>query len=165
LGLVTLLACAKWEQPFQPRGEFWQKTAIARTPLPDSAYRVQWKGHTVPREMHANAEIIARVSFANRGDEVWPDVLSGDPVNRAGGYAVRLTCQWVDPKDPTRKPGRRIELPRPVRPGETIALLVDLRAPPEPGEYQLDFELMQEGVAWFDARGGQRLLIPVSVRK
>lgn len=163
--MLTLAACEEWKRPFQPKGNNWQKLPVARTPLPDSAYRVRWDGHTVPREMQPSAEIVARVSFTNLGNEVWPDALSGDPVKRDGGYAVRLTCQWVDPSDPSRKAGRRIELPRPVRPGETMTLLVNVKAPPQPGQHRLVFELVQELVAWFDAKGGEKLVIPVSVKQ
>jgi hypothetical protein len=166
LSLLALTACDDWARPFRPQGEHWQKVPVARTPMPPTAYRVEWDGSAIPREMQADTESIVRLSFTNRGDEVWPDPLAGDPDKRDGSYAVRLGCQWLGAaNDPSRKPDRRIELPRPVRPGETMTLLVNVKAPSQPGEYQLEFELVQELVVWFDAQGGDKLLVPVVVKK
>lgn len=162
---LSLTGCDEWRQPLRPRGDHWEKAAAARTALPGPAYRLRWDAHTVPRELRANEEVIVRVSFTNLGSEVWPDALAGDPEKRDGGYAVRLAFQWLDPGDPSRRPARRLDLPRPVRPGETLSLLVDVKAPPEPGDHQLSFELLQELVAWFDEHGAPKLVVPVSVKK
>lgn len=165
---LTLCACDDWKrelkEPFQPKDENWQKVVVQHAPLPESAFRVRWDGHTVPPVMHPNEEIVARVSFTNLGDAVWPDAAAGDPVKHDGGYAVRLSCQWIDPNNPSARPTRRIELPHPVHPGETISLLVDVKAPATPGSHQLQFELLQELVEWFDTKGAQKLVIPVTVQ-
>jgi hypothetical protein len=36
-------------------------------------------------------------------------------------------------------------------------------APAAPGDYALQFDLVQENVAWFEDRGAHRFLVPVRV--
>jgi len=162
---LVITSCKDWRKPFEPKTKDYQKLAAARTPLPDGAYQVRWDGHNVPPEMQAGAPAVVRVTFTNTGAEVWPDPLSGDPEKHDGGYAVRLGQQWIDAStDPAQKPTSRTDLPRPVRPGETITLLINVTAPAQPGDYMLSFELVQELVAWFTTKGGAKLDVPVKVR-
>ena len=44
-------------------------------------------------------------------------------------------------------------LPGSVAPGQSITLSVPLRAPTRAGEYRLVWDMLHEGVNWFDARG------------
>jgi hypothetical protein len=57
----------------------------------------------------------------------------------------------------------RLDLPWPLRPGESATLPVDVDVPAAPGQYRLQIELVQEFVAWFEERGADRLLVPVTV--
>lgn len=170
IGLLTVLllptiACDRWKAPFHVANKEAGQRAAARTPLPDSGYRVRWETHTMPAEIPRGSVTDVRIAFTNLGDVVWPDVLAGDPTERGGGYAVRLAYDWttdsVPPSDMLR---RRADLPRPVHPGETMTLLVPLEAPDQPGEYRLTFGLVQELVAWFEAKGAPILVVPVTVR-
>ena len=162
---LIFTSCKDWRKPFEPKTKDYQKLAAARTPLPDGAWQVRWDGHNVPAEMQAGSRAVVRISFTNTGTEVWPDPLSGDPEKRDGGHAVRLGHQWIDAStSPTQKPTSRADLARPVRPGETITMLVNVTAPAQPGDYTLSFELVQELVMWFDAKGGAKLDVPVKVR-
>jgi hypothetical protein len=42
-------------------------------------------------------------------------------------------------------------------------MAVEVVAPPEPGEYRLQLDLLQELVAWFEDKGAPRLLVPIRV--
>ena len=139
--------------------------AAERAPLPASGYRVRWEPHTVPATMPRGSSADARIAFTNLGDVVWPDVLAGDPATHGGGYAVRLAYDWTAASaPPADMPGRRADLPHPVHPGETMTLLVPLDAPDQPGDYRMTFALVQELVAWFEAKGAATLVVPVTVR-
>jgi len=162
--LLSTIACDQWKAPFHVANGAAGPPA-ARTPLPDSGYRVRWEAHTVPAVMPRASSTDARIAFTNLGDVVWPDVLAGDPVKRDGGYAVRLAYDWTAASAASSPlPGRRVDLPRPVHPGETMTLLVPLEAPDQPGEYRLTFALVQELAAWFEAKGAPILVVPVTVR-
>ena len=47
-----------------------------------------------------------------------------------------------------------------LAPGAASTLLINIKAPAEPGDYELVFELVQERVAWFDAKGAEKLIVP-----
>ena len=162
--LLAASACGGSKEPAPGSGPHAAQVAAARTPLPTGAYRVRWDAHAVPAQLRAGDEADVRVTFTNLGDAVWPDDLSGDPERRDGAYAVRLAYQWAElSADLTLKPARRVDLPYPLRPNETLTLLVHVKAPDRPGSYQLVFELVQELVAWFDAKGAAPLVVPVTI--
>ena len=157
-------ACSRWTEPLRPGDTSWQRLAAARTPLADTAFRVRWDANTIPPVMPRGSETDVRISFTNLGDGVWPDTLSADPGTRAGAFAVRLAYDW-SPADAgtSPPPAHRADLPRPVRPGETMTLLVHVVAPPVPGNYRLELALLQELVAWFHVKGAPDLRVPVTV--
>jgi len=51
----------------------------------------------------------------------------------------------------------------PLAPGASTALAVQVTAPAQPGDYQLQLDLCQELVSWFEAKGAVQLLAPVKV--
>jgi hypothetical protein len=165
LVLLSTIACDRWRERFRLDNTHAHEPAPARTPLPDSGFRVRWEAHTVPPEMARGSSADARIAFTNVGEVVWPDRLAGDPGTHSGGYAVRLAYDWTAASaEATKTPRRRADLPHPVHPGETMTLLVPLDAPDQPGEYRLTFELVQELVAWFSAKGAATLVIPMTVK-
>ena len=163
--LLSTIACDQWKAPFRVTNAQSALRAEVRAPLPPSGYRVRWEPHAVPATMDRGSSADARIAFTNLGDVVWPDVIAGDPVTHGGGYAVRLAYEWTAASAPPQDTqARRVDLPHPVHPGETMTLLVPLEAPSQPGEYHVTFALVQELVAWFKAKGAPALVVPVSVR-
>lgn len=59
--------------------------------------------------------------------------------------------------------GPRSPLPRTVRPGEQIELRAILQAPSQPGEYVVEWDMLQEGVAWFSWKGATPARTSVTV--
>src|SRR5205807_7586880 len=51
-----------------------------------------------------------------------------------------------------------------VAPGEEIELALPVTAPSVPGRYQLELDMVQDGVGWFAQRGSPTLRVPVEVR-
>lgn len=163
--LLSTLACDRWKAPLRVTDGQALLLAQPGAPLPDSAYRVRWGPYTVPAVMARGSSADARIAFTNLGDAVWPDVLAGDPARRSGGHAVRVAYEWTAASTPPPDtPARRVELPHPVHPGETMTLLVPLDAPDRAGEYRVTFGLVQELVAWFGAKGAPVLVVPVTVK-
>jgi hypothetical protein len=56
----------------------------------------------------------------------------------------------------------RHDLPAPVEPGETLRLTIDVSLP-RPGDYQLAFDLVSEGVMWFENQGSRPIRVNVRV--
>ena len=54
-------------------------------------------------------------------------------------------------------------IPFDMEPGDTAGLTLTVTAPDTPGEYVLELGLVQEGMAWPEARAPGRLSAPVKV--
>jgi hypothetical protein len=57
----------------------------------------------------------------------------------------------------------RAPLPRDLGPGEELELSMVVNAPRDPGDYLLEVDLLQEGVAWFGDKGSPTVTLPVRV--
>jgi SAM-dependent methyltransferase len=57
----------------------------------------------------------------------------------------------------------RHDLPEAVHPGQSIVLTVDVPVAP-PGAYRMAFDLVAEGVAWFENLGSKSVAVDVTVR-
>ena len=119
-----------------------------------SGYRVAWGESSFPARVPRSAAVRARVSFRNAGTEIWPGSV------RCAAYFVPEGAPMAQGRDPAP----RLLLQRPVAPGQSVTLDRFLvTAPPQPGEYRLVFDLVNEMVAWFSDRGASRLVVPVRV--
>ena len=59
----------------------------------------------------------------------------------------------------------RSPLPREMRPGNTAAVKVTVKAPLEAGDYFLEFDLLLEGLSWFKDFGSEPLVLPFKVSR
>jgi hypothetical protein len=163
---MTVAGCGRREQPSSFDAHPLPIVAAARAkPLPASAMQVRWGTLEFPSTVAAGTVVVIEVKFTNAGDVVWPDKVTANPELKDGGYAVRLTHAWIRAEDTQdgRIGAERTDLPRPVRPGDSMALQVRTRTPVTPGEYRLTMELVQELVVWFADMGATRLTVPVHV--
>lgn len=168
LTTIILAACGRREEP--PASDAGTskdaRPASVPAPLPASAMQVRWSAPAIPDQLTAGVVLPTAVTFTNAGDTAWPDKLTADPKEKTGAYAVRL-CYSLVPVSKhvpgSQHIGDRVDLTKPVAPGESATLEVKIRVPEEPGNYVLTFELVQELVAWFGDRGGAVLSLPVKV--
>ncbi|MGH2538126.1 MAG: O-antigen ligase family protein [Candidatus Promineifilaceae bacterium] len=102
----------------------------------------------VPAEISAAAQAVvqAEVELANQGELTWRS--DGETPIRVGGVWLRQDGSQAELGE------ARWSLPRPVAPGDSIALSLPLQAPSRPGLYWLEWDLVQEGVTWFSAKNG-----------
>lgn len=129
--------------------------------LPDGAFRVEWTRVDLPVRARPGQLISAAVRVRNVGETTWPANGQGRPL------AVRLGHRWFRGADAvlaTDYGDVRTELRRPVRPGDAIDVSATLLAPRGPGDYVVQFDLLQEGVAWFADKGAARKYALVQVR-
>lgn len=134
-------------------------------PQPASFYRLEWQGVRGPTTGQPGETVQLLVSFRNAGSENWPDPETADPVSGRPAGAVRLGWRWWwgEQEELISDYSGRVDLPVPVRPGDSITLPVEVSLPEQPGAYSLQIDLVQELVAWFEKRGADRLLVPVTV--
>ena len=57
----------------------------------------------------------------------------------------------------------RAWLPETLEPGMQVAVPIDIVAPPQRGRYALKFDLVSEGIDWFEACGSPTVVEPLVV--
>jgi hypothetical protein len=73
-----------------------------------------------------------------------------------GRRLVRLGAQLCDrDRNVINRDFERAWLPATLPPGETMDVPMTITAPAEPGRYALKFDLVSEGIDWFEACGSQ----------
>jgi hypothetical protein len=113
--------------------------------------------------MKAGSSIGMRLVAKNTGDWPWPDPFTAHPPRPDGTYAVRLSYSWYRGGSALPATAARAELVKSVPAGETASFTIQVTAPPEPGKYELHFDLVQELVTFFSGRGAEKLVVPVTV--
>jgi hypothetical protein len=135
-------------------------------PLPPEAFRVEWSAPSLTPVLRAGETREIAVTFRNASPVVWPDPGStGGETAGSGAGAVRLAYRWwsSDAPIPVVDYAERTDLSRPLRPGESATLAVRVTVPRAPGEYELQFDLCQELVTWFEPKRAKSLIVPVRV--
>lgn len=127
--------------------------------LPDSGFAVEFLENDIPNTMTAGKTLSADVAIRNISKQTWPSRPNAKNRNQ-----VNLSYRWKDPKDRVLvADGLRTPLPQNLAPGESVRLKMKIEAPARPGRYLIEVTLVQEGVAWFDEKGGAALSLPVIV--
>jgi len=107
-------------------------------------------------EQRAGATSIARIELENAGTATWRSF---------GADGLQLSYHWLDLRgNAIVWDGPRVELPRPVAPGERVQLDVVVRAPRPPGDYVLRFDLVEEHRFWLSEVGVAPFDLDVAVR-
>jgi hypothetical protein len=164
-GLASLtVACAESQPEVVEQA---RPTPGPLQPLADSGFVVGWGLPAVPATVAPGQRFAAAVIVENQSDQLWLDPENAD-TTRTGHGAVRLTCRWWkkgDDKTPAvNDQGARGDLTAPLPPGRAAVMALEVTAPPTAGEYQLQLDLVQELVSYFEPKGADRLLVPVTVK-
>jgi SAM-dependent methyltransferase len=113
---------------------------------------------TLPRSARAGSVVAARVKVTNIGTVTWP--AASEP--RSGD--VRLGIQLLDRSSRViARDFARAALGAPVQPDVSRVIDVMFKAPAHPGEYVLKFDLVAEGVTWFEVTGSRAEARPFTV--
>ena len=103
----------------------------------------------------AGAAGAAQVVLENGGAATW---------RSRGADGLQLSYHWLDRhRNAIVWDGPRTPFPRPVAPGETVALDVRLVAPRPAGRYVLRFDLVEEHRFWLSELGVEMLELEVDV--
>lgn len=101
-----------------------------------------------PRLSRPGEPMPIRIRAHNRGTRDWP------APEKVETGCVRFGVQLLDRELALlNRDYFRQQLPRPVRPGETVEVALQVPAPAEAGVYQLKVDLVRENVAWFEIGG------------
>jgi SAM-dependent methyltransferase len=118
---------------------------IPQAKLPRNAVLAEIEPLDRELELEAGGDATVRARVRNAGDAPWPALMGGRPVH--------LGNHWLDRAGTLlRLDDGRVPLPHDVAPGQEVELELSVTAPVEPGDYLLELDLVQEGVAWFSQR-------------
>jgi hypothetical protein len=128
-------------------------------PLATDAMRAGLSCSNAPASLVAGERMKLDVLVRNTGGADWPAV--GD---EAGRGAVVLRDRWLKRDGSVlTDEDASARIPFDMEPGDTAGLALNVEAPNEPGEYVLELDVVQEGVAWFGARGSEKFRANVKV--
>ena len=119
-------------------------------------YRVTWLDIQRPARPTASETVVVKLQLRNDGSKTWTN---------SGPNQMRLGYEWFTVEgERVGLPDLRTPLPKEVGPGQEVTLAAaQLQAPPDPGNYILRWDVIEEGVAWFWWHGSSREDIPVEV--
>jgi hypothetical protein len=165
LALLILLACASACGDSEKEAAPPPASAAPKDPpqMPYTGHRVEWGTPGVACQMKAGAKHPVSVIVRNVGDQFWHSF----PATASGRGAIRLGARWWAPND-TKAPAidytpARGDLATNLGPGQSATLTVEVTAPPTPGSYLLQLDLVEELVVWFENTGATPLKVPVTV--
>jgi hypothetical protein len=125
--------------------------------LPADAYKAELLSSGSSFTMKKHQAVIIPVKVKNNSKHVWP----------AESHSVRriaLSYHWLDKDGKVIIfDGIRTSLPYDVKPGEEVTLNASVKTPDKPGEYILEFDMVQERVSWFKDKGSKTLKIDMKV--
>jgi ubiquinone/menaquinone biosynthesis C-methylase UbiE len=116
----------------------------------DEPFRSRVEILAAPAAVAAGARVELDVRVTNTGTLSWPagaQELSGEP--RLGIQLLDRDRRLID------RDFHRHSLTAPLTSGDTATCHVTSPAPREPGTYWLKLDIVVEGVAWLESRGGQ----------
>ncbi len=143
-------------------GEAEKTEIIADGPLTDKAFKAKISIEHAPTSIKTNSSSRIKLRVKNLSNTVWPSkslpLLNGE-------FAINLGDHWLD------KNGKmlihdldRSGLPRDVKPGEEVTIETNLTAPSTPGDYILEYDMVQEAVTWFARKGSKTSRVNVKVK-
>jgi hypothetical protein len=131
-------------------------------PLAATAYRATLSlARPGPGVGKPGEEVLFLVRVHNAGSGVFPHRPSGPTL----GDAVFLSYRVLSvPSGGVVEPsGARAALPSDLPAGGAVEVPIEVRMPDLAGAYSIRFDLVHEGLTWFEARGNPVLAVPVTV--
>jgi hypothetical protein len=124
-------------------------------PLPGDEYRAGYEVLSYTRGALAGGEeVLIKVRVTNASSTPWH---AGSP-----GVHGCILLSWHlrdEAYQVLAWDNHRTAFPAGLGPGESVVMEMGARVPAQPGVYRIELDLLQEGVAWFSARGCGTALI------
>jgi SAM-dependent methyltransferase len=132
---------------------------VAGEALPASAFRARISPSQSRLSLKAGEVFLVEARIENVSAQPWP----GAP-GPGGLFHVQLANRWLYPNGAVlARDDSRTALPFDLHPGQELATGLYFVAPAYGGEYLLELDMVQEGVAWFAERGSPTARIPCTV--
>ena len=106
-------------------------------------YQVEWLDDRFPTKLMIGSTITVPITLRNTGSLTW---------SWGGGNPFRVGYHYYRNRRRLNMPTHldlRTDIPDDIGPDETVTIAVRVALPEEGGNYNLEFDLVQEGVTWF----------------
>lgn len=131
--------------------------SIPSTPLPDEAFLgdIRTYEEKIIRKCYSPFFLTAIVT--NQSKYIWP---------ATGSQSVKLSYRWGNSLEhlSTQNFDSRIWLPHDLRPGESAKIIFSVGPKFKPGNYFMEFDLLQEHVSWFADKGNKTTIINIRLK-
>ena len=167
-GLLALAPGCGRKDPGTPTTPGSNATPVSKTPgpLPDSGFKAQITFADQTLTLRAGQKENITVKVKNTSNAIWwqrGGEINDRPDNK---FYIAVGNRWLD-KDGklTSETEGHNGIIKDLKPGEEIEMPLQITAPKQPGDYTLELDLVQEGVAWFGEKGSPTTKVKVTVVK
>jgi hypothetical protein len=129
----------------------WMKGAFSI-----DGYREQIVALNPPSQMRVGEKLDLRFKVKNVGNVTW--IATG---TKDFQYQINMGNHWI--LNGVASEDSRAVMGHDLSPGAEIEIMMTVKAPPVPGNYTLEIDMVHEGVTWFKERGATPLSMPVHV--
>lgn len=131
---------------------------VAVSPLPDEGFKALISIEPPATQVTTSISVNVLIKVKNMSPVVWP-CKSND-----GRYQINLSYHWYKNDENFIFEGLRTQLPCDAQPYEEILVNAVVKPPYLSGEYVLEFDMVQDGVSWFQKKGSavSRITVPVA---
>lgn len=138
-----------------------QRTKITAA-LPDDAFRATLTPASPPADMRAGEQKTVTVHVKNASSVAWPADSPGD----GGKFTITLRNRWLaaDGEKVINDVDGGTPMVYDLPPGGDVDLQIKITAPKEKGNYILEFDMVQEQVAFFHEKGSTPARVNVKVQ-
>jgi hypothetical protein len=121
-------------------------------PLPASAFQASIASQSIPTSLERGSKATVYFTVKNISTVIWPML------------GLTFGNHWLASNGKVLvNDDARTGLAFDLRPGETVELPLTVTAPSASGNYILELDMVQEGVAWFSGRGSKSLRVDIKV--
>lgn len=165
--LITLLISACGETPpptpsaTPSAAPNTAEASVERTlkPLPDNGFKAEITVTNPPTVLKMNQREELAVKVKNASGAEWPmRGREGD-----GMFQINLGNGWRTPDGKEVKVDQRAFLPKALKPGEEVEIPFPIVAPDRPGDFIVEIDMVQEGIAWFVSKGSAPVKLKIKV--
>lgn len=120
-------------------------------PVRELPYKAAVRVEQTSLTVQPGERVTLPVRVKNLSNLIWP--------------AVNVGNHWLNESgEKLQENDGRAALPTGLEPGEEVEVSLTVTAPDRPGQYGLEFDVVQESVVWFQTMGSETARIPCQVR-
>ena len=126
-----------------------QSKPVGDAPLPANGFKAEITLKNPLTSMKVSSSSVIKAMVKNISEASWPAL---------GQSSVRLSYHWLSNEGKIiyeEFEGLRTTLPGDLMPNKEVELEAKIKTPSKPGNYILEFDMVQEKVSWFKEKGSK----------